>query len=72
MNVYAVICPDCNGSHYLAGRILCSKCNGDGRILIPDVPLLKRPIDYRGPLRLFLAIVFFGGALMALAFKIWR
>ena len=60
MNVYAVICPDCNGAHYLPGRIL-----------IPDVPLLKRPINYRGPLRLFLAIVFLGGALIALAFKIW-
>jgi hypothetical protein len=44
ISVYAVICPDCHGRMYV-DHVICQKCCGDGRILIPEYP--SRPLTRR-------------------------
>lgn len=35
---FTVLCDECNGRKFVGGR-LCAKCNGNGTMEVPDVPL---------------------------------
>jgi hypothetical protein len=45
---YAVVCDACGGGMFRDG-VLCTKCEGEGRLLIPEVmprPLLRTVFDF--------------------------
>lgn len=59
---YAVTCPECKGKRFI-GPYLCETCEGDGHVLIPQVPN-----RLQGP-RLLVAAILFVSLAVVLA---WR